>query len=149
MALYLDTEFNGFGGALISIALVSSRNTDDEFYAVRHLPTKIVPWVAEHVVPFLVADAMEDWQIRGKLVAYLRRHSDETIFADWPEDFVHLMMLLCEPGGIRTDLELSMRLIAVEGVAPAIPHNALSDARALMAQHATKTYGQRTKGLTP
>jgi hypothetical protein len=34
MTLYLDTEFNGHGGQLISLALVTDR-ASDEFYGCR------------------------------------------------------------------------------------------------------------------
>lgn len=133
MTLYLDTEFNGFGGALISLALVSDRG--GEFYAVRHLPAKIDPWVAEHVVPYLAAVEKEDHVIRAHLKRFLDAHDGEPVVADWPEDFVHLMQLMCEPGGISFNIELDMSLINSGDVKSAIPHNALSDARALMEWH--------------
>lgn len=133
MTLYLDTEFNGFGKELISIALVSDKG--GEFYAVRNLPTFIHPWVAEHVIPFLIQDSEDDFTLRFRIANYLRHHEGEQIIADWPEDFVHLMYCLCEPGGFSQRLELDLRLINSGDIKPEVPHNALSDARALMHWH--------------
>ena len=134
MTLYLDTEFNGFGGALISLALVSSRD-HDEFYGVLPLPTRVHPWVAEHVVPFLFADPEPHHKFRARLAAYLRKHAGERIVADWPEDFTHLMHSICEPGGVSLELELVLWLVNSSKLYPKVPHNALSDARALMEWH--------------
>lgn len=129
--LFLDTEFNGFGGQLISIALVSDQ-TKDELYVVRDLPSNIHPWVKEHVVPYLLQSPSPDFILRDKLVNYLNKHSGEVIVADWPEDFIHLLALLCEPNGIKYNTgELKLQLIHDCDPQPLIPHNAVSDARAL------------------
>ena len=45
MRYFLDTEYNGFGGELLSIAL-SPELGDEEFYATFPLPQQIHPWVA-------------------------------------------------------------------------------------------------------
>lgn len=128
--LFLDTEFSEFGGQLISIALVSDKG--GEFYAVRHLPSKMHPWVRENVVPVLVKDPEDDHVIAAQLLQFLRVHPCEKIVADWPEDFTHLLGLLCSPGGYRASIDLEMSLITSGDFESAIPHNALSDARALM-----------------
>jgi hypothetical protein len=52
MRYFLDTEFNGFGGDLISLALVPEYG-DREYYAVLPLPEELHPWVARNVVPYL------------------------------------------------------------------------------------------------
>nr|MBA4771246.1 hypothetical protein [Sphingobium sp.] len=52
MRYFLDTEFNGFGGTLISVALVPEHG-DQEFYVSLPLPDEIEPWVAKHVIPYL------------------------------------------------------------------------------------------------
>ena len=53
MRYFLDTEFNGFGGVLISVALVPEHADDEEFYVSLPLPDDVEPWVAQHVVPYL------------------------------------------------------------------------------------------------
>lgn len=54
MPLYLDTEFNGHGGELISMALASTGGT--HFYVELPLPQNVQPWIAENVVPKLMTD---------------------------------------------------------------------------------------------
>ena len=51
MRYFLDTEFNGFGGALLSLALVP----EEAARILRQLEytDPLVPWVERHVVPFL------------------------------------------------------------------------------------------------
>lgn len=129
--LFLDTEFNGFGGQLISIAIVSDQSRD-ELYVVRDLPSNMHPWVKEHVVPYLLQSPSPDYILKDKLVNYLNKHRGEVIVADWPEDFIHLLALLCEPNGVQYNVgDLKLQLIRQSDPVPLIPHNAVSDARAL------------------
>lgn len=133
MTLFLDTEFNGFGGELISIALVSDRGgSNAEFYAVRHLPEKITPWVEEHVIPVLGRASEDDATLKARLRHFLDDHRGEPIVADWPLDFIHFLVLLCEPGGRAYQFSLSMRLVKQDELLSENPHNALADAKALM-----------------
>ena len=44
--IYLDTEFNGFGGELISLALVEPIS-GKTFYRVKQIPMAPHPWVAD------------------------------------------------------------------------------------------------------
>lgn len=128
--LFLDTEFSSFKGQLISMGIVSSI-TSEEFYAVLPLPSVINPWVQEHVIPFLLIDPIPHFEFRDKLYRYLKRHEAETIIADWPEDLSHLLESLCEPNGVSYNLQLNLKLIKSGDLKSKIPHNALSDARAL------------------
>ena len=132
--LYLDTEFNGFHGELISIALISSV-TGKEFYEVLPLPKVIVPWVRQNVITVLNQQPEDYQKLRWKLYNYLKYHAGEPIVADWPEDLSHLLNLLCEPNGVSFRLELDLRLIQSGELYSEIHHNALSDARALMQWH--------------
>lgn len=136
MALYLDTEFSRFHGRLISLALVSS-DDGKSFYGVLHpLPTDLHPWVVEHVIPVLNQEPEPEDVFRYRLQLFLRNHPGEPIYADWPEDFAHLMNYICSPDGIRPSLELIMYLVQTDdAVKSAIPHNALEDAKALMKWH--------------
>jgi hypothetical protein len=139
MALYLDTEFNGFQGSIISIGIISSV-TGKEFYEVFKLPELIHPWVKENVIPILQQQP-EDYQIiRHRLYQYLKYHDGEPVIADWPEDLAHLLKLLCDPygNGMAFNLELDLRLIQSGELKSEIHHNALSDARALMHWHVSQ-----------
>ena len=135
--LYLDTEFNGFHGELISIALISSV-TGKEFYEVLPLPETIHSWVKKNVIPVLNQQPEPFQTIRHRLYHFLKYHDGEPIVADWPEDLSHLLNLLCEPDGVSFRLELDLRLIQSGELHSEIHHNALSDARALMHWHLNK-----------
>ena len=136
MTLFLDTEFNGHGGELISLALVSDKSPD-HFYGVLPLPERIHPWVAEHVVPLLDQPPEPPAEFRVRLKFFLERHSGQEIVADWPEDFALLMRVMSGPDYERSWMvPCDMRLIVSGDVKPERPHNALSDACALMCWHA-------------
>ena len=51
MRYFLDTEFNGFGGALLSLALVPEDG--QEFYVTLECDDPVFPWVERNVVPYL------------------------------------------------------------------------------------------------
>lgn len=140
MKLFLDTEFNGFGGELISLAIVAEDNR--EWYGVLPLPNKIDKWVQEHVVPFLghpdgpklPNNYALKHEFQASLAKFLVQFPDAEIIADWPSDFEHLCYMMTYAGqraGWRIPINCTMRLQRVEGINPEIPHNALSDARAL------------------
>lgn len=57
---YLDCEFNGFNGELISLALVSKERPS--FYKVLPLPEVIDPWVKENVIPILIEKPLDTKQ---------------------------------------------------------------------------------------
>lgn len=144
MALYLDTEFSRFHGKLISLALVSS-DDGKSFYGVLPLPADMHPWVVENVIPVLNQEPETEDVFRYRLQLFLRNHTGEPIYADWPEDFGHLMSYICSPDGIRPRLELTLYLINTDDtVKSVIPHNALEDAKALMDWHrAQPIWGER------
>lgn len=131
MALCLDTEFNSFGGDLISLALVDEREGAEYFYEVLPLPAQVHPWVAEHVVPLLDKEPISPAEFDRRLHEFLQRHQGVTIVADWPEDFIHLSRRLVREGGWQLQWEGDMRLVDTPPLHPAVPHNALSDAIAL------------------
>lgn len=132
MTLYLDTEFNGHGGELISLALVSDAGPH-HFYGVLPLPERIAPWVAEHVIPLLDQAPEPADEFRVRLAHFLEKYSGETIVADWPDDFALLMRVMSGPDYERSWMvPCEMRMIVSGDVKPERPHNALSDALALM-----------------
>lgn len=133
MTLFLDTEFNGFGGELISIALVSDDGRkDDAFYAVRAIPKRPTPWVSENVLPVLCAKPIADSLLQRKLLDYLYHHTAETIVADWHEDLIHLLRLLETSRGHAYRPDITLRLVRpTEPIESEVPHNALHDAHAL------------------
>jgi hypothetical protein len=141
MRLYLDTEFNGFGGALMSLALVPAAKDAPIFYRVVEgwSDGPIDPWVQQHVVPNLGAPQMPRERAGAELAAYLRLRNVSgrpTIVADWPTDFEHLLALLINgPGMMHPAPDFDMEYRRLPGFNTAdhsrVPHNALEDAIAL------------------
>lgn len=141
MRYFLDTEFNGFGGALISVALVPEYG-DQEFYASLPLPDHVHSWVQQHVVPYLrhvppgIDHQLDRRQAAEHIAAYLEGDADAVIVADWPEDLAHFCALLVTEPARMVDINgLRFELINAAGFSAAVnsrvPHNALYDARAL------------------
>lgn len=140
--LYLDCEFNGFAGELISMALVDG--DDVAFYAGCAPSEPIVPWVQENVMPVLYSSFLP-WQgytpnaLANSLVAFLahqsRRDGWVGIVADHPADFVHLNKLLDIWSSLNDfaslKFNIDMNLVRSGELQSAVPHNALEDALAL------------------
>ena len=63
MRYVLDTEFNGFGGALLSLALVPEDG--GEFYATLACDDDVLPWVERNVVPYLDHVPVAEAQLTG------------------------------------------------------------------------------------
>jgi hypothetical protein len=130
---FLDCEFNGFDGPVISIALVPEKEGLPEFYAVLpcHQPQR---WVADHVMPHLGAQAQSRADVVAGLTAYLLPDPAPVLVADWPEDIAHAAGLLAFRGR-RMLPQVRFDLVHLPGFdtagASARPHNALADARAL------------------
>lgn len=135
MRYYIDTEFNGTGGQLLSIALV--REDGVVFYEVLHPHELLVPWVKEHVAPHFDQEPVARLQAVKKMQKFLRKEPGPHVFiADWPEDLIHFNALLLRDHGKRNDpLRLACLLLHLPGFDTAMasrkPHNALEDARAL------------------
>jgi len=138
---FLDTEFNGCGGALLSLALVP--DDGEELYLTLQTDDPLVEWVERHVVPYLDsvpeqlscprlprADAVQ------ALWRYLHGDDDPLIVADWPEDIAQFCNLLITGPGQMIHLRgLTFKVMSLAGFSTAansrVPHNALHDARSL------------------
>jgi hypothetical protein len=138
---FLDTEFNGFGGALLSLALVPDDGS--EFYVTLDCGDSYLPWVEQNVVPFLdhvpvglVSSRLSRCEAAGAISEYLAIDPAPEIVADWPEDIAQFCQLLMTgPGQMVPVPPLRFQLIPLHGFSTAansaVPHNALHDARAL------------------
>jgi hypothetical protein len=144
---FLDCEFNGFGGELISLAL--SGETGELYLARPDYELDALAaqdWVAEHVLPVMsLASARPDvipLDTFGRAIqSFLADDPAPTIVADWPEDLMHLMQcLIISPGHMVRIPDLSLTLLHISAyptdMDEAVQHNALWDARAL--RHAVK-----------
>ena len=141
MRYFLDTEFNGFGGALLSLALVPEDG--QEFYVTLQCEDPIFPWVERNVVPYLdkvpvglVSPRMTRREAAEALAAYLGTDPEPELVADWPEDVTQFCsLLMIGPGQMVPVPPMTFRLLPLQGFSPAansaVPHNALHDARSL------------------
>ena len=142
MRYFLDTEFNGFGGALLSVALVPADGSEEFYVTIAHYGT-FDSWVERHVIPFLdmVPVALQSPRLPRRaaaeaLTAWLAHDPAPEIVADWPEDLAQLAMLFVTgPGQMLAIPPLTLRFEPLNNFSTAansaVPHNALHDARAL------------------
>jgi hypothetical protein len=142
MRYFLDTEYNGMGGQLLSIGLVPEHG-DQEFYAVLEVTEPIHEWVERHVMPYLRsvppgldATPMSRAEAAHELEHYLGADPDPLVVADWPEDLAQLCNLIVTGPAEIIDLQrLRLEFHRTPGFSTArnsrVPHNALHDARAL------------------
>lgn len=140
MRLFLDTEFNGFGGGLISMALVPEDSTTREFYKEIEMRDQLEPWVRDNVVPHLMLVPCSYSEFQQSLAQYLREVGECTIVADWPDDIRYFCeSLITGPGEmisfkhtIKFELDLGIKYESL------VPHHALHDARAIKEFYLTK-----------
>ena len=142
MRYFLDCEYNGFGGPLLSLALVPEFG-GEELYLVFNCAGPIESWVERNVMPYIdkVPDALKlpamDREKSAQAIAmYLGHDPEPEIVADWPSDIELFCGLLSfAPGRMVAVPELRFRLVQTGNFSPAensaVPHNALHDARAL------------------
>lgn len=146
MRYYLDTEFDGFGGPLLSMALV--REDGESMYAtMAHDPNKIRDkWVAANVIPILraipspfpgtVQFNLRPLELSSLILWFMTDDHDPHIVTDWPDDVAYFCKaVITAPGqmiqlpGLRFDMR---RVDAYPTALPnAVQHNAYWDAKAL------------------
>jgi hypothetical protein len=138
---FLDTEYNGWGGALLSLALVP--DDGEELYITLQWEGALEEWVTRNVVPYLdtVSESLRSHRMSradaaGTVAHYLAGDPDPLIVADWPEDIAQLSMLLVTGPGMMAEVPgLTFQFLRLSGFSTAanskVPHNALHDARAL------------------
>src|SRR5205085_9192395 len=138
---FLDTEYNGWGGALLSLALVPDEG--DELYLTLDWSGALDPWVEKNVTPYL--DMVSDTLVSPRLTRadaartmahYLAGDAEPLIVADWPEDVALFNALVVTGPGVMAEVpEITFRVVQLPGFSTAanskVPHNALHDARAL------------------
>ncbi len=141
MRYFLDTEYNGWGGALLSLALVPDHG--EELYLTLECEGPLEPWVERNVVPYLdtvpdglASPRMSRIDAARTLAHYLAGDPEPLIVADWPEDIALLnALLLTGPGTMVEVPPLTFRFVPLSGFSTAanskVPHNALHDARSL------------------
>jgi hypothetical protein len=141
MRYFLDTEYNGWAGALLSLALVP--DDGEELYLTLDWDGALEPWVERNVLPYLdtvpdslVSPRMSRDDAARTIAHYLAGDPEPLVVADWPEDIAQLNALLVTGPGVMVEVPpLSFQFLPLNGFSPAansaVPHNALHDARAL------------------
>jgi len=138
--IFLDCEFNSFGGKLLSLAMID--DADTYFYEIIHYDNiKYDPWVSENVLPIMKTDPITGkskdpipFQVfQHKLYEYLNPYYPANIICDWPDDIKYLCETLMTGPGIMIPLnELNFYMSRSLGTSGAKPqHNALADAIAI------------------
>jgi hypothetical protein len=132
--IFIDCEFNEFGGDLISMALVAE--SGQEFYEVLNLENdeKYGSWVFANVVPWLDKEPIDKQLFQQRLWQFINQWEEVHIIADWPDDIKYFCTsLITGPGmAINTPLKLTMQIDReLTTDTSKIPHNALEDARAI------------------
>lgn len=140
MRYFLDTEFNGFGGELMSVGLAAEDGED--YYVILPIAAEPVPWVAKHVTPYLrsvppmLLNLLDREAAARDIANYLAGDPEPVIIADWPEDIALFcrLLLVCETEVVDVP-SLQFEYRRTPGFSTArnskVPHNALHDARAL------------------
>jgi len=140
MRLFLDTEFNGFGGRLLSLALFPEDSSKELYFEFE--PTEdIDSWVKDHVMPLMIFNHKWIDPINAKiqLQGYLAQFDAIEIVVDWPDDIKYFCeLLIAGPGEmIHTIPKITFELRRdIDSLKSAHPHNALYDAIALKEAYA-------------
>jgi hypothetical protein len=141
MRYFLDTEYNGWGGALLSLALVP--DDGEELYLTLDWEGALEDWVERNVLPYLdtvpeslISPRMSRADAARTVSHYLAGDPDPLIVADWPEDIAMFSALLVTGPGVMAEVPgLKLQFVPLMGFSTAanskVPHNALHDARAL------------------
>lgn len=143
MRLFIGTEFNGFGGKLVSMALVPEDADIPEFYCEIEMNDQLDPWVKENVVPHMKLAPVSYGEFQNQLSAYLQMLGTKAgwphpgridIIADWPDDIRYFCEAMITAPGERINMPNHIRITLDHGIeyTSEVPHNALSDARAIM-----------------
>lgn len=136
MKYYLDTEFNEFGGDLISLGLVSEEGR------TLYLTTDCAnpgAWVAANVMPILDAPGRCHAPLSAfgeGIRIFLARDRDPWIIADWPDDIRYFCQaLITGPGEMVGIPKIDFSIVRVDSypndLQITVQHNALWDAVAL------------------
>jgi hypothetical protein len=125
MRIFIDGEWNGYGGELISLALVAEDG--QSFYEVLGCDNP-EPWIAENVMPKLGKPWITFESLQEQLEIFLRQFESVRLIADWPEDIMWFCKVLITGPGTRLDTPpLTMQVLRVDTVS-SNPHHALYDA---------------------
>lgn len=126
---FIDFEFNGRNGAIISAAIVT--DTGSEWYEVMEYDTAtIVPWVAENVIPVLGKEPISKEAFYASFSEFLKQYGYVEFYFNAHADQRYLDELLATVA--EPPLHRCIRDGHMFAGHSAIAHNALADARAIV-----------------
>lgn len=142
MKYYLDCEFDGFGGDLISMALV--RNDGESIYLV-YKEEATDPWVQANVIPHLwnipsplpgMAYKVDQLNGAHQLREFFADDRKPHIVSDWPDDIAYFCKsIITAPGFMINIAGFTTEVARVDAyptrLSGAVQHNAWWDAKAL------------------
>lgn len=151
---FIDTEFDGFGGELISLAIVPEINPmDNSLYLVNakysYNGRCCSKWVKDNVIPILEHSPVEPYIVNLDLFPiYIQRYiyeyitinsynfEDVVIVADWPDDVKYFCECLITGPGLMVNVPtLKFEIKRVNSypneIEDAVQHNAWWDAYCL------------------
>lgn len=147
MHFFLDCEFDGFGGKLLSLALAPRDRASDSLYLLASDASDVQDeWVRQNVVPFYKTELPQPAQFfeigraafGPAISSYLSEFSGGMphIVVDWPDDLRYFCeSLIVSPGQMVGLPAFSSQLVRVDAYPTTLPnavqHNALWDALAL------------------
>ena len=142
MKYYLDCEFDGFKGPLLSMGII--REDGYSFYATKRTRAPVDPWVRENVLPIMddvptQLIGAHHWNVL-RLADHLEKFfaGDESphVISDWPDDIKYLCQeLITGPGTMIAIPGITFEVVRVDAypttLRGAVQHNAWWDAQAL------------------
>lgn len=135
MRYFIDTEFDGFRGKLISLALIRE-DGESRYWIIKDIEITN-PWVCINVEPHLYkgsyefVDSQED--MSREIARFLKNDPSPEIHADWPDDIKYFCdTMVFGPGKCRNikscKFVFDRELGSYESK---VPHNAYYDALAI------------------
>lgn len=143
MRYFIDCEFDGYRGPLITMALVREDGRSLYFQMAGAAEAAMDPWVIENVLPIIKDSPEQPFTFdtvaaAGALMLFLQFDPAPMVTADWPDDLRHLCdLLVYAPGKMIAIPGLRMEVVRVDAypsTLPAVQHNAWWDAVALQAK---------------
>lgn len=141
MNYFLDTEFDGFGGPLLSLALV--REDGESLYLTYIGHAAKDPWVRENVLPIMRSVPYEVGVVNCnhhggayRIAEFLHNDLDPHIHTDWPDDVRYFCQaIITGPGHMVAIPHIKFEVHRVDAYPTLLPnavqHNAWWDAMAL------------------
>jgi hypothetical protein len=146
MKFFIDCEFDGFKGELISFAMVPQiEGLSPTIYAIfkdsaqdEWVAKNVIPVLHDCVTPFIYTDKKV---VANRIAEIFSMFEHINIIADWPADIKHFCDLIEINGGECPAMQnISFYLHwGITSKDSAVPHNALHDAKAIAKSYIVAT----------